>query len=280
MAYDRYDPRQAPRDERPRWSDDGHRDRPSRDVRGFFERAGEEIAAWFGGSEDDRHRSERDYGRERERGWEPGRGPRGERDRGERRPGPDYRPMTGDYGRSESFFAAPGNPGRDDDRRTSFGGSPRRSQPSDPHYHEWRQRQMESLDRDYDEYRREHQSKFESDFGDWRNQRQSKRQMLSMIREQFEVVGSDGEHVGTVDRIAGDRIILTKSDPASGGAHHSLSCSELDRVEDNRAILGTTAEQAKLRWRDESRDRALFEREDQGEAGPHMLDRSFSGTYR
>ena len=26
--------------------------------------------------------------------------------------------------------------------------------------------------------------------------------------------------------------------------------------------------------------RALFEREDQGEMGPGMLDRSFSGTYR
>ena len=32
-------------------------------------------------------------------------------------------------------------------------------------------------------------------------------------------------------------------------------------------------------WRDENRDRALFEREDQGEAGPGMLNRSFSGTY-
>ena len=30
----------------------------------------------------------------------------------------------------------------------------------------------------------------------------------------------------------------------------------------------------------ESRGRALFEREDQGEMGPGVLDRSFSGTYR
>ena len=27
------------------------------------------------------------------------------------------------------------------------------------------------------------------------------------------------------------------------------------------------------------RDRALFERDDQGQDGPHMLNRSFSGTY-
>ena len=33
-------------------------------------------------------------------------------------------------------------------------------------------------------------------------------------------------------------------------------------------------------WRDEDRGRALFEREDQGSEGPHILDRSFEGTYR
>ena len=48
----------------------------------------------------------------------------------------------------------------------------------------------------------------------------------------------------------------------------------------DRLILDASAEQARRRWRDEDRGRALFEREDQGEAGPHMLDRSFSGTYR
>ena len=82
----------------------------------------------------------------------------------------------------------------------------------DPHYGEWRQRQIDSLDRDYDEYRRENQSRFESEFADWRDQRQGKRQLLGQIREHMEVVGIDEEHVGTVDRIAGDRIILTKSD--------------------------------------------------------------------
>ena len=95
----------------------------------------------------------------------------------------------------------------------------------------------------------------------------------------MEVLGSDGEHVGTVDRTAGDRIILTKSDPESGGAHHSLMCTAIERVEGDKVMLDMTAEQAKQRWRDESRERALFEREDQGEAGPGMLNRSFSGTY-
>ena len=85
--------------------------------------------------------------------------------------------------------------------------------------------------------------------------------------------------VGTVDRVAGDRIILAKSDEA-GGAQHSLSCSEIERIEENCVVLSTTGAQARNRWRDESRERALFEREDQGESGPHTLDRSFSGTYR
>jgi hypothetical protein len=107
-----------------------------------------------------------------------------------------------------------------------------------------------------------------------------KRSLLGQIREHMEVVGNDDRHVGTVDHIAGDRIILTKSDPESGGAHHSLSCADVERVEGERVILDCSAEQARERWRDESRSRALFEREDQGEMGPRILDRSFEGTYR
>jgi hypothetical protein len=150
----------------------------------------------------------------------------------------------------------------------------------DPHYRSWREKHMSELDRDYDEYARENQSRFESEFGSWRERRQQKRGLLSTIREHMEVIGNDDLHVGTVDRIAGDRIILAKSDPDSGGVHHSLSCSDIDRIEDDRVILDCSSEQARQRWRDESRSRALFEREDQGEMGPRMLDRSFEGTYR
>ncbi len=163
--------------------------------------------------------------------------------------------MTGDYGRSE------------------------RSGMHDRHYGEWRARQMEQLDRDYDDYARENQSRFEDDFSSWRERRQQKRGLLGQVREHMEVVGSDGEHVGTVDRTAGDRLILTKSDEDSGGVHHSLMCTAIDRVEGDKVMLDMPADEAKRKWRDENRDRALFEREDQGEAGPHMLNRSFSGTY-
>ena len=139
---------------------------------------------------------------------------------------------------------------------------------------------MSELDRDYDEYRSERQSQFEHDFGSWRERRQHKRGLLAQIREHMEVVGNDDEHVGTVDKIGRDRIILTKSDPESGGAHHSLSCADVDRIEGDRVILDCSADEARNRWRDEHRSCALFEREDQGEMGPRVLDRSFGGTYR
>jgi len=374
MAYDRYDTRDAPRDERSRWSDDrNHEQGRDRDDRGFFDRASDTVASWFGDEEAERRRREdqmrderergssgrpydrssgrdwdrdrmsgqsrrdwdrdREFGRNQDRdrdwfetrglnergGWserdynpswrrdmpssrdhDPGRRFGSERDQG-------YRPMTGDYGRgtgheSDQFFAASGvgrgergwgDYSRDDDGSSQWGRDPYRStsragtsdwtdrsRHEDPHYHSWRQRHMGELDRDYDDYRRENQSRFEDDFAGWRERRQQKRGLLVQIREHMEVIGSDDQHVGTVDRVAGDRIILAKSDPDSGGTHHSLMCSHIDRVEGDKVILDCTADQARDQWRDESRNRSLSEREDQGEMGPGALNRSFSGTYR
>jgi hypothetical protein len=284
MAYERYDPDERRwRDEDERramgWNQDRGDPRGRSDYareRGFFGRMGDEMRSWFG--DDDR---EGDYRRERdEERWQPTMSRRDynpryedELERGPRRMSSDDRDERFDEGRGTEWD-------RDPYRRTSFAGSRARSNHDDLHYEEWRRRQMEGLDRDYDDYRRERQSRFEEDFGGWRDRRQSKRDLLRGIREHMDVVGNDDKHVGTVDRVAGDRIILTRSDPQSGGVHHSLSCTDVDRVESDRVILDCSAEQARERWRDESRSRALFEREDQGRAGPHILDRSFSGTYR
>src|SRR5436190_911803 len=82
----------------------------------------------------------------------------------------------------------------------------------DPHYSEWRRRQIDALDRDYDEYRSENQSRFENEFSNWRTTRQGKRQMLGEVREHMSVVGSDEEQVGTVDCVRGDHSILNKGD--------------------------------------------------------------------
>ncbi|HET6942737.1 MAG TPA: DUF2171 domain-containing protein [Sphingomicrobium sp.] len=285
MAYDRFD-RDRDRDWRDEderrafgWGRDrddprferGDYDRGHED-RGFFERMGDEFRSWFG--DEDRNR---DLGRGRDEDrWRPTYGERDYNPRWEdelERGAPHGRREDRDFGRGDVWD-------RDPYRRTSFAGSRVNSSHDDVHYGEWRRRQMHDLDRDYDDYRRERQTHFEKDFGDWRDRRQSKRQLLDGLREHMEVVGSDGKHVGTVDRVAGDRVILTRSDPDSGGVHHSLSCTDIDRVEGERVILDCSADKARERWRDESRGRALFEREDQGRAGPHVLDRSFSGTYR
>ena len=53
----------------------------------------------------------------------------------------------------------------------------------------------------------------------------------SDIREHSEVIGKDGQHVGTVDRVEGSRIKLTKADSqgaAHAGHHHFIA---LDLVE-------------------------------------------------
>ncbi|TFI58743.1 DUF2171 domain-containing protein [Sphingomonas parva] len=156
------------------------------------------------------------------------------------------------------------------------GGS--QTQAHDPHYSEWRRRQIEELDRDYEEYRREHQTKFDSEFAGWRTRRQGQRQLLGRVDEHMDVVGSDGTHLGTVDKVVADRIILTKSDPSAGGQHHSIPCGWVETV-DTKVTLNRTAEDARSEWRNEERSRALFERPEARSDGPHVLNRSFAGTY-
>ena len=55
--------------------------------------------------------------------------------------------------------------------------------------------------------------------------------MKSKVKEHMEVVGSDGKHVGIVDRMEGaDRIKLAKMDPKSGGRHHFIPLDWVERV--------------------------------------------------
>ena len=156
---------------------------------------------------------------------------------------------------------------------------PREARRHDPHYSEWRERRVAEFDRDYDEYARENQSRFDREFGAWRERRGAQREALGRVREHMEVTGSDGAHVGTVDCTRGERIILTKSDEGSGGIHHAIPCAWIAEVGD-KVVLEIDAEEARRRWQTENRSRALFEREDLGRRGPHVLNRSFAGTYR
>lgn len=128
----------------------------------------------------------------------------------------------------------------------------------DSDYHHWRSGQIAALDRDYDEYRQENRTKFNNEFGSWRTNRQSQRDSLDKVKEHAEVVGSDGSHVGTVDKVRGDRILLTKNDVDAGGQHHSIPSSWISSVEDKKVTLSKTADEAKKQWRDEENKQAMF----------------------
>jgi len=152
----------------------------------------------------------------------------------------------------------------------------------DGDYHSWRREQIAALDRDYDEYRRENRSRFDNEFGTWRNERQTQRGALGRVTEHMDVVGSDGAHVGTVDKVRGDRIVLTRSDSDAGGRHHSIPSRWIVSVDD-KVTIAKSADEARAHWRDEERNGALFGADDdRGErdiGAGHNLNRSFSGTY-
>ena len=152
----------------------------------------------------------------------------------------------------------------------------------DEDYHSWRAGQIAALDRDYDEYRRENRMRFSNEFGAWRTERSGQRSSLERVTEHMEVVGSDGEHIGTVDKVRGDRIILTKNDVDAGGRHHSIPSRWIERVDD-KVTVRKTAEEAKSHWRDEERNGAFFGDDTatatDDNADARILGRSFSGTY-
>ncbi|WP_419825917.1 DUF2171 domain-containing protein [Sphingomonas sp.] len=153
----------------------------------------------------------------------------------------------------------------------------------DEHGHaNWRDRQLSAFDRDYDEYRRENQSRFETEFATWRQNRQTQRDSLTQVKEHQEVIGSDGAHVGTVDHVRSDHILLTKTDKDAGGHHHSIPSSWIASVGE-KVQLSKTGDDAKRAWRDtEERGGPSGGDRDRGrgeQGGRGLLDRSFSGTY-
>jgi hypothetical protein len=69
----------------------------------------------------------------------------------------------------------------------------------------------------------------------------------SKIKEHAEIIGADGVHVGTVDRVEGDRIKLTKKDSGEGsheGHHHYLAISLIAEVEGEVIRLSANADVA------------------------------------
>jgi len=299
MAYDRFESRRGWREPRSRYGRDYgetrsfDRDDDDRGDRGFFERAGDEVASWFGDEEAERRRREDMRFRSDEDSWRRPRAFMSDEDFGRYDRQPRFReegyrrPYTGRFtgrrflgGGDDRFDRGMGSERGWTERwertpRQEFTGT---SGLHDPHYSEWRRQQIDALDRDYDEYRRENQSRFESEFSNWRTHREGKRQLLGQVREHMEVVGSDEEHVGTVDCVRGDRIVLTKGD-SPDDRHHLLTCARVDRLEGDRVILDLPASEARRQFMHEGSEQGFFRDERDEENGPHILNRSFSGTY-
>ena len=70
---------------------------------------------------------------------------------------------------------------------------------------------------------------------------------ISKIKEHMEVIGADGAHVGTVDRVEGKRIKLTKADSGEGshkGHHHFIDGALVAEVEGQKVRLSANADVA------------------------------------
>jgi len=67
------------------------------------------------------------------------------------------------------------------------------------------------------------------------------------IKEDMEVIGADGVHIGTVDRVEVGRIKLVKADSGQGsheGHHHYLPLALVATVEHNQVRLSANADVA------------------------------------
>jgi hypothetical protein len=71
----------------------------------------------------------------------------------------------------------------------------------------------------------------------------------SAIKEDMNVIGADGVHIGIVDRLEGERIKLTKADSpqtgdGAGAKHHYLPAGLVAAVEGDTVRLSATAANA------------------------------------
>ena len=70
---------------------------------------------------------------------------------------------------------------------------------------------------------------------------------MNEIEEHMEVIGADGTHVGTVDRVENNRIKLVKTDSGEGrhkGHHHFIDSSLIAEVEGSQVRLSANADVA------------------------------------
>lgn len=79
---------------------------------------------------------------------------------------------------------------------------------------------------------------------------------LNQIKEHMEIIGADGVHIGTVNKVEGDRIKMTKADSGSHSDHHHyFSGGLVAAIEGNQVRLSAAGSVA-----------VLLEEEEGGEA--------------
>jgi hypothetical protein len=64
------------------------------------------------------------------------------------------------------------------------------------------------------------------------------------VKEHMEVIGADGVHIGTVDRVENGKIQLTKADSGEGGHkghHHFIDMGLVAEVEGQKVRLSANA---------------------------------------
>ena len=69
----------------------------------------------------------------------------------------------------------------------------------------------------------------------------------TQVIEKMEIVGADGVHIGTVDKIEGNRIKMTKADSGSHpNHHHYISQGLIAAIDGNTVRLSATGASAML----------------------------------
>ena len=69
----------------------------------------------------------------------------------------------------------------------------------------------------------------------------------SKIKEHMKVVCSMDKQIGTVDKVEGNSIKLTKNDPAANGQHHWIPVDWVSRVDDT-VHLNKSGDEVKRQW--------------------------------
>ncbi|MGH9945790.1 MAG: DUF2171 domain-containing protein [Pyrinomonadaceae bacterium] len=73
-------------------------------------------------------------------------------------------------------------------------------------------------------------------------------QNKDQIKEHMQVVGSDGQPVGMIDRVEDELIKLTKTSNEPDDQHQRFPLNLVQEVKDNKVVLNKTAEEARMQF--------------------------------